>query len=293
MGKKLYEESNISAIANSIREKNGSETTYKVSEMPQAILNIPDKWKQFAINMIDYPVNQYGNPDFEYPTGDKLITELPDGITQISIAAFAYNSNLALTSLPEGIKSIGTRAFFFCPQLALTTLPESLNEMTEIPDQCFSYCSKLALTKLPSGITTIGDNAFESCEALDIKELPNPMKEIGEYAFSMTRVAFDYIPLEKFANIYASAFEEAEFVSDSLTIGNSNVSIGQDAFLACYNLKTVTFEPGDLKPNFINGQAFHFCFNIKTINVPWAEGAVANAPWGATNATINYNYTGE
>jgi hypothetical protein len=27
--------------------------------------------------------------------------------------------------------------------------------------------------------------------------------------------------------------------------------------------------------------------------VPWAEGAVANAPWGATNATINYNYTGE
>ena len=23
------------------------------------------------------------------------------------------------------------------------------------------------------------------------------------------------------------------------------------------------------------------------------EGAVASAPWGATNATINYNYTGE
>ena len=34
------------------------------------------------------------------------------------------------------------------------------------------------------------------------------------------------------------------------------------------------------------------CTNLTTINVPWAEGAVAGAPWGATNATINYNYTG-
>lgn len=33
--------------------------------------------------------------------------------------------------------------------------------------------------------------------------------------------------------------------------------------------------------------------NIRlTRGVPWAEGAVTNAPWGATNATINYNYTG-
>lgn len=38
--------------------------------------------------------------------------------------------------------------------------------------------------------------------------------------------------------------------------------------------------------------AFEGCTNLTAINVPWAEGAVANAPWGATNATINYNYTG-
>ena len=37
---------------------------------------------------------------------------------------------------------------------------------------------------------------------------------------------------------------------------------------------------------------FQGCTNLKTINVPWVSGAVANAPWGATNATINYNYTG-
>lgn len=31
--------------------------------------------------------------------------------------------------------------------------------------------------------------------------------------------------------------------------------------------------------------------NLKDIYVPWSEGAVANAPWGATGATIHYDYT--
>lgn len=40
MAKKLYDESNIQAVANAIRTKNGSSNTYKVSQMPDAILNI-------------------------------------------------------------------------------------------------------------------------------------------------------------------------------------------------------------------------------------------------------------
>ena len=29
---------------------------------------------------------------------------------------------------------------------------------------------------------------------------------------------------------------------------------------------------------------------LTDIYVPWAEGAVANAPWGATGATIHYDW---
>lgn len=39
MSKKLYEESHIQNIADSIRGKNGSSDTYKVSEMANAIDN--------------------------------------------------------------------------------------------------------------------------------------------------------------------------------------------------------------------------------------------------------------
>ncbi len=37
MAKKVYEENNIAAIANKIREKTGGESTYKTSEMPSGI----------------------------------------------------------------------------------------------------------------------------------------------------------------------------------------------------------------------------------------------------------------
>jgi hypothetical protein len=31
------------------------------------------------------------------------------------------------------------------------------------------------------------------------------------------------------------------------------------------------------------------CTNLTEINVPWLEGEIPDAPWGADNAVINYN----
>ena len=66
-------------------------------------------------------------------------------------------------------------------------------------------------------------------------------------------------------------------------------SIGYIAFVECTSLVSLTFEG---TPERIDSTTFIGCNNLTTINVPWAEGAVANAPWGAENATINYGYTG-
>lgn len=67
-------------------------------------------------------------------------------------------------------------------------------------------------------------------------------------------------------------------------------AIGDDTFSGCSGLAAITFKG---TPTSISSVAFQDCPRLATINVPWSEGAVANAPWGATNATINYNYTGE
>ena len=70
---------------------------------------------------------------------------------------------------------------------------------------------------------------------------------------------------------------------------NGITHLNGHAFTGCDKLESVTLAD---TITYIAENAFSGCTNLKTINVPWAENAVANAPWGATNATINYNYGG-
>ena len=190
------------------------------------------------------------------------ITSLPACIESIGVRAFAGCKNLALASLPSGLTSIGDEAFFQCTKLALTSLPSGL---TSIGDEAFFQCINLALTSLPSGLTSIGNGAFSGCIELAFTSLPSGITSIGMRAFSgCFKLAFTSLP-------------------------SGITSIGMNAFQGCTGLTSITFTG---TPTSIGSNAFSGCTNLTTINVPWAEGEVANAPWGATNATINYNYTG-
>lgn len=64
--------------------------------------------------------------------------------------------------------------------------------------------------------------------------------------------------------------------------------IEASVFKNCTNLTKVIIK-GTIST--FTASAFSGCTNLTDIYVPWAEGAVANAPWGATNATIHYNVT--
>lgn len=121
-------------------------------------------------------------------------------------------------------------------------------------------------TELPAEVTVIGANAFYyGGNAIALARLPDGVTTIGQQAFAKcSRLAITEIPA-------------------------SVTAIGVNAFAACTGLTEITFKG---KPNTVSAQAFSGCTNLLTINVPWAEGEVANAPWGATKATINYNYTG-
>lgn len=127
----------------------------------------------------------------------------------------------------------------------------------------FRYCD-IKITELPDTITEFANNAFEEC-GIRLTKLPANLVRIGNSVFSWCNITVKQIP--------------------------SGVNfIGDYAFNCCNALTEITFMG---KPSTISGTAFNACANLTTINVPWAEGEVANAPWGATNATINYNYTGE
>lgn len=141
------------------------------------------------------------------------------------------------------------------------TLP---GDLTTIGYSAFSGCPNLALTSLPSGMTNIGSYAFQSCPKLALTSLPSGITRIGYYAFNGCRnLAITRLP-PRITNI------------------------GFGVFANCTGLTSITFEGN---PKTIHSSAFNGCSNLTTIYVPWSQGQVANAPWGASKATIIYDYT--
>ena len=135
---------------------------------------------------------------------------------------------------------------------------------TKVRDYAFYYCKNLALTSLPESLTSIGNYAFYYCTSLALTSLPEGLTKIdGNVFYSCKNLALTSLP-------------------------ESLISIGNYAFSGCTSLTSITFKG---TPSSIMSSAFNGCTNLTDIKVPWAEGAVANAPWGATNATITYNYT--
>ena len=196
-----------------------------------------------------------------YDANGNLIDAKMYGYTKVRDYAFYYCKNLALTSLPESLTSIGNYAFYYCTSLALTSLPEGL---TRINGNAFYSCTSLALTSLPEGLTRMGNSAFSGCTNLALTSLPEGLTKIdGNVFYSCKNLAITSLP-------------------------ESLISIGNYAFYSCTSLTSITFKG---TPSSIMSSAFNGCTNLTDIKVPWAEGAVANAPWGATNATITYNYT--
>ena len=135
---------------------------------------------------------------------------------------------------------------------------------TKVRDYLFYNCTHLALTSLPESITSIGDSAFASCLNLTLTSLPEGLTSIDENAF------------RKCTHLALTSLPEGLWV------------ISARAFQGCTSLTSITFKG---TPTTISSTVFNGCTNLTDIKVPWAEGAVSGAPWGATNATITYNYT--
>lgn len=116
---------------------------------------------------------------------------------------------------------------------------------------------------VPDSVIKIGDSALRNCMYLREISFHEGIKEICAYAFSTCL--------------------ELETIQLPPNLDN----LGNLAFQNCGKLSKVTFKG---KPTLIKSNAFEGCANLKIINVPWTEDEVEGAPWGATEAKINYNY---
>lgn len=148
---------------------------------------------------------------------------------------------------------------------------------------------------VPAGTTVIREYAFykvrlENDEIINVS-LPNTVTDIAPDAFNYaSRISIGELPPNLKTLSKSFAYARNIFSGTKLEIPASLEELFDLAFYQCNcpAIATITFKgtPTSIAANAMQNSS------ITTINVPWAEGAVANAPWGATSATINYNYTG-
>ena len=171
-------------------------------------------------------------------------------------------------------------------------LEECLEKANALPDKSSVtepmrkyYNNETDEVILPEGVTYLRGSAFRNQTLTAILGLDD-VTVVDSYAFADSK-SLTGIGLPNVKNINTRAFYGCTALA-SVYMPNV-VRIQNQVFYNCTSLTSITFQS---TPTSIDSTAFSGCTNLATINVPWAEGKVANAPWGATNATINYNYTG-
>ena len=142
----------------------------------------------------------------------------------------------------------------------------SVYNFTALPKAMFKERTKLetvTFTGSPA-LASIDAYVFYGCTSLVLTTLPTSVTHLSEFAFGGCTALTD------------------------LTIHAQMQSIENSAFYGCTNLKTVRFQGTPTLAKSIFGG----CTKLTDIYVPWAQGAVEGAPWGAPNATIHYDWKG-
>lgn len=170
MSKVLVTESYLTAIGDAIRNKNGSTSQYKPSEMAGAINDIPTQGSQdntvlnsildrsISGNYVNDDLTEIGN--YAFSKCVKLTSATFKKATKVGDSAFFDCDLLESISLPE-VKEIKPSAFCYCP-LKSISMPkiEILSDDSSYWGVFNVYC-KMTTINIPSTIKSIGKNAFD------------------------------------------------------------------------------------------------------------------------------------
>lgn len=238
----------------------------------------------------------------EYVPASPTDTKLPDRFLSYghSYTIIGWHSQIEKIICPNHITELGIGGFGVgtkSKEITNYDYIEVLGESALKGDICH-----VIYDYLPPNLRYIGNNALSRAPLISGArfQFPDSVAYIGDHAFAYYSYNREnnpiYLPLN-LEYIGANAFYNNGFQLfpvDEIVIPAKVHTIRNDAFGGgAYETEKITFLG---KPSSISESAFKTTTSkgsmkaLVEINVPWSEGEVANAPWGAVNATINYNY---
>lgn len=152
-------------------------------------------------------------------------------------------------------------------------------DISSIPQAASVYSSNFPMSfRCGAG----GTGYFSELRELKLgKVLTIVPRELCAYCLKLNNV---YGDMSNISTVSYMGFSDCHSLSEFPYMPNLK-TIEQWGFYGCKSLTEVKF-PETIKT--IHGTAFEDCNNLINIYCPWAEGAVDNAPWGATNVKKIY-----
>jgi hypothetical protein len=254
------------------------------------------------------PVTSIKNEAFFNCSNLTSIT-IPNSITSIGIDAFLGCSKLTSVVIPASVTNIGVNAFHRCNRLnsilvdvlnpaysssadgvvfnkektRLVRCPGAKagsyvipNSVTSIADCAFNYCTNLTSVMIPNSVTNIEIGAFGFCSGLTSisVDAANPA-----YINSADGVVFNK---EKNCLVCYPGGKVGDYV-----IPNSVTSIGNEAFMGCSRLTSVTIPDSVTSIGFY---AFQGCSGLTSVAIPATVTTIDNCTFrdctNLTNVTI-------